>query len=333
MEKIVGADMEIIGRKKIFLGISGTLVLLSWASLAVFGLKPGMDFTGGSLWEVKVTGIKQEEVQKKIEDALQKSGVDKYSIQPTDSSTFIARFKDIPEEKHQELKTNVEIMEISSADIVGEELRVTGKQAKLEELRFESIGPSIGKELKEKAYVAISLVLLFIVIYIAWAFRKVSEPVSSWKYGAVAIIALIHDVSIPTGIMSVLGRFKGYEVDTLFVTALLTVLGFSVHDTIVVFDRIRENLAKFKNEVYSKVVNKSVNDTMARSINTSLTALIVLFALYLFGGHSIRNFVLVLILGIFFGTYSSIFVASPLVVLWHERKLKKEIKTQGKAKK
>lgn len=318
--------MEIIGKRKIFLTISGILVLASWTSLLIFGLKPGMDFTGGSLWELKISGVTQDEARSKIENAFKSAGIEKYSLQTGGEKNFLIKFQDITEEKHQELKLSIEQLEISSADVVGEELNIQGKQAKIEEIRFETIGPSIGKELRQKAYWAIALVLIFIVLYIAFAFRKVSEPVSSWKYGVIAVVALIHDVSIPTGVFSVLGRLKGYEVDTLFVTALLTVLGFSVHDTIVVFDRIRENLLKFRSEIYENVVNKSVNQTMARSINTSLTTLLVLLSLYIFGGDSIKNFVLVLILGISFGTYSSIFVASPLAVMWNLRTQKNKAK-------
>ena len=185
------------------------------------------------------------------------------------------------------------------------------------EKSFSSVGPTIGNELKQKSYYAIALVLLAIVIYIAWAFRRVSRPVASWKYGVAAIIALLHDVIIPTGVFSALGHFLGYEVDVLFVTALLTVLGFSVHDTIVVFDRIRENLLKREGS-FEDIVNYSVNQTMTRSINTSATVMLVLLAVYFFGGESVRNFTLVLILGVFFGTYSSIFIASPILVVWHK---------------
>lgn len=318
--------MEIIGKRKIFLTISGALVLASWTSLLVFGLRPGMDFTGGSLWEIKITGVAQNEARTKVESAFKSAGIEKFSLQTSGENNFLIKFQDITEERHQELKVNIEQLEISSANVVGEELNIEGKQAKIEEIRFETIGPTIGTELRQKAYWAIALALIFIVLYIAFAFRKVSEPVSSWKYGVIAVSALIHDVSIPAGVFSVLGHTNGYEVDTLFVTALLTVLGFSVHDTIVVFDRIRENLLKFKNETYESVVNKSVNQTIARSINTSLTTLLVLLSLYFFGGESIRNFVLVLILGISIGTYSSIFVASPLAVMWN-------LRVQNKAKK
>ena len=188
----------------------------------------------------------------------------------------------------------------------------------LVEKRFDSIGPTIGRELKNRSVLAIFLVIFLIVLYIAWAFRKVSKPVSSWKYGAVAVIALLHDVVLPTGLVAVLGHFWGAEADTLFVTALLTILGFSVHDTIVVFDRIRENLKGANpKELFEEIINRSVNETMARSINTSFTVILAMLAVFLFGGESVRYFSIILIAGVVFGTYSSIFIASPLLVTWH----------------
>jgi len=186
-------------------------------------------------------------------------------------------------------------------------------------MRFESIGPVIGQELQDKAVRAILAVLIAIVLYIAWAFRKVSDPVSSWKYGVTAIIALAHDVIIPTGIFAILGFWMGIEIDILFVTAVLTILGFSVNDTIVVFDRTRENLARDHHKHdFDWIVNKSVNETIRRSLYTSLTTFVVLFAVYLYGGESIKNFVLALMIGVIAGTYSSIFLASPLLVVWEK---------------
>lgn len=185
----------------------------------------------------------------------------------------------------------------------------------IEERRFESIGPTIGKELKQKALYAIIVVLIAIVAYIAWAFRKVSKPITSWRYGVIAIITLIHDVLIVIGIYVFLGKFLGIEVNTPFVAALLTILGYSVNDTIVVFDRIRENLPRREGE-FSEIINFSVNETITRSINTSLTTFLVLLAIFFFGGSTIQFFVLALICGVVVGTYSSIFIASPLLVVW-----------------
>jgi preprotein translocase subunit SecF len=185
--------------------------------------------------------------------------------------------------------------------------------------RFETVGPSISTELREKTFYAIGVVVIAIILYIAWAFRSVSEPVRSWKFGVSAIGALVHDVIIPTGIFAVLGRFAGVEVDILFVTALLTILGFSVNDTIVTFDRIRENLLKRKHDSFELIVNDSVNQTITRSINTSVTTLLALLAVYIFGGDTTRTFILTLMIGVVVGTYSSLFLASPLLVEWYKR--------------
>ncbi len=186
------------------------------------------------------------------------------------------------------------------------------------EKTFSTIGPVLGKEALQKAWISIILVLLAIVLFIAFAFRKVSEPVSSWIYGLVTVLALLHDVVVPTGVFALLGHFYGFEVDTLFVTALLVILGFSVHDTIVVFDRVRENLHKnedYKNKKnFETIVGESINETFIRSINTSLTTLLAILVLYIFGPETIKHFSLALLIGIFIGTYSSIFIGSTLLV-------------------
>lgn len=267
----------------------------------LFGLKLGIDFTGGSLLEIEFVSerLSLEEMQNRLNSL----NLGQVLVQPTGEKGAFIRTKDISEETHQAM------------------LRVLAGGKKqdevLRELRFESIGPTIGKELKRKSIYSILVVLCLIILYIAWAFRKVSKPVSSWKYGVVAVVALFHDVGIPVGIFSVLGRFWGIEVDTLFITALLTVLGFSVHDTIVVFDRIRENLAGAKRgELFEDVVERSIHQTFGRSLNTSLTVLLSLLAVFFFGGDSVRYFSLALMIGVVFGTYSSIFIASPLLVTW-----------------
>lgn len=189
-----------------------------------------------------------------------------------------------------------------------------GNAVEIIEDRFESVGPVIGSELKDKSIKAILIVLISIVLYIAWTFRKVSRPVSSWKYGLIALVALFHDIIITIGIFSILGHFYGVEVGMPFVVALLTILGYSVNDTIVVFDRTRENLLHSAWDNFEEIVNRSVNETLMRSLNTSLTTLIVLLAVYFFGGATIQYFILALIIGIIAGTYSSIFIASPLLV-------------------
>ncbi len=288
--------MNIIGHKYIFLTISGILVLTSFFAIFIWGLKLGIDFTGGSLLEIEFKDQRPEVDE--IRKILEKSDLGNMAIQLTGERGAILRFKHIDEDSHQA------ILKLLAGS---------------EEKRFDSIGPTIGRELKQKSILALLLAVAGIVLYIAFAFRKVSKPVSSWKYGVVAVLALVHDVVIPTGIFSALGHFKGVEMDTLFITALLTILGFSVHDTIVVFDRVRENLHKLKTpEPYELTVNRSVNETIMRSINTSLTVLLVLLIIMFFGGETTKFFALALILGIIFGTYSSIFIASPLLVIWNK---------------
>ncbi len=283
--------MWVINNRKIFYAFSSILVLASLLSLIFWGLKPGIDFTGGTLIEVQYSSGRP--AQDVVSSAI--SVVDpNASIRASGVDEYIVRLKPIDQnEKAEVIKA------------LGDGVVKT----------FDSVGPVLGAEALRKAYVSIFLVIIGIVLFITYAFRKVSEPVSSWKYGLTAIIALIHDVIIPVGAFSVLGHFVGYEVDTLFVTALLVVLGFSVHDTIVVFDRVRENL-KFASskKPFSEVVGESISQTFTRSINTSLTTLIALVVLYILGGSTTEHFSLALIIGIAAGTYSSIFVGSPLLV-------------------
>ncbi len=302
--------LHIIQNRKYFYIISGVLTLISILSLIAWGLKPGIDFTGGSLMEINFVGERPE--TEVIQKSLENIDLGEIKIQPSGENSAILRFKNVDEATHQEIIQNLKTTFKDNSNV------------KIGEDRFESVGPVLGKELQDKAWIAIFLASIMIVMYIAYAFRKVSKPVESWKFGLTAIIALIHDLLIVTGLFSILGHFFGIEVDSLFITALLTILGFSVHDTIVVFDRTRENLSKHYSANFEEVVNDSINQTVVRSINTSLTALLVLIILYFFGGATISNFVLALISGIFFGTYSSIFVASPLVVTWYlwDKKLK-----------
>lgn len=295
--------LAIIPNKKIYFTISITLFVLSIVCLSMWGLKFGIDFTGGSMWEVEF--LNERPSNEKIMEVMSAYKAEDVFIQPTGEKGAIIKFRDINENTHQALK-----QDLNSA-------------APLTEKKFESIGPTIGKELQKKSLKALMLVLVLIVTYIAFAFRKVSRPVASWKYGVAAIVALFHDIVIPAGVFSVLGHFKGVEIDSFFITAILTVLGFSVHDTIVVFDRIRENLKRNPSLDFSVNINNSVNETMARSINTSLTVFLVLIAVYFLGGESTRNMTLALILGVFFGTYSSIFIASPLIDLWAKSARKK----------
>lgn len=356
--------INIIQNRKIYFGISGLLVVLSIASLLIWGLVPAIDFTGGTLMEVEFSASRP--TNQKARESLADLGLGEVKIQPTGARGLILRLKDINEKNHEEIISRLKFLdeelnqqtlksqeqtkdsqqlgeaaqaeenlqlflkenigaeerakEILDKNQEPEELNesIAGGQAIFAEIKFESIGPVIGRELRQKTTYAIVVVAVSIILYIAWAFRKVSKPVQSWKYGLGAVIALCHDLLIVTGIFSILGRFLGYEIDILFVTALLTILGYSVNDTIVVYDRTRENLFRYQGFDFEQVVNKSVNETIVRSLNTSLTTLIVLFAIFLFGGASIRNFVLALICGIVVGTYSSIFIASPLLVVWEK---------------
>ena len=292
--------VNIIGHRKLWLIIAGALVVASIVAVSLWGLKFGIDFTGGSLLELS---FKNRPETTELASDLANFGAEEVSIQPVGEAGMLLRFKTVDEARHQEILKHL-------AEKFGE----------VEEKRFESIGPTIGKELRTKAVYSMVIVLACIIIYIAWAFRKVSKPVSSWKYGMIAVLALLHDVGIPIGLFAILGHFAGVEVNSAFVAAILTILGYSVNDTIVVFDRIRENLihAGGDYENFDKIVNESVNQTFARSINTTLTTLLALVAVFFWGGESVKYFALALIVGIGLGAYSSIFIASPALVLWQE---------------
>lgn len=292
--------MKIVHKSSLFVGLSALVIIASVILVLVFGLKPGIDFTGGSLLEVSFEGERPS--NDAIEAVVANIDVEVSQVKTAGDSDVIIRMKDITEEKHQE------VLAVLQQEYEG-----------VTENRFESIGPVLGDELRNKAVIAIVLVLLAIVLYLSYAFRKVSKDIASWKFGVAAIVALVHDIAVIVGVFVLLGRFAGVEVDALFVTALLTVLGFSVHDTIVVFDRVRYNLTKKKVSIpFVEIVNNSVLETIVRSINTSSTTLFVLVCLYLFGGESIQWFVLALAIGVVAGTYSSIFVASPLLVFWQK---------------
>jgi preprotein translocase subunit SecF len=303
--------MFIVKYRKIFYIISAILMIGSLAAVFTWGLNLGIDFKGGSLLEVDYPNGRPEVTV--LKDSLKSMNLGEYSIRPTGEKGYIFRMKTLSEQER--------ISVMSGISLAG--------KTKVEEKRFNSIGPLLGTEALHKAFISIFFVILCIVLFITFAFRKVSEPVSSWKYGLIAIFALLHDVLVPVGAFAFLGHFHGVEVDTLFVTALLVVLGFSIHDTIVVFDRVRENLRlnreyRDKKE-FETVVGESINQTFVRSINTSLTTLLALVVLYFVGGEPTRYFSLALIVGITAGTYSSIFLGSPLlftVQKWQERKNK-----------
>lgn len=293
--------MFVIRHRKIFLGISAFLVLLSIASIAFFGFRPGTDFTGGVLWRVS---FQSDVSEVEVSELFANEGIENVSVFRDLSypSAFLIKVKELGEEK----KTQIE-------GVFSEEV------GDFEELRFEFIGPTIGEELRSRAIWAVVLVLVAISLYISFAFRKVSFPVSSWKYGIVTLVTLFHDVIIPAGLLALLGSIRGIELDSNFVVAILFVMGFSVHDTIVVFDRIRENI-KFmkKGDQFEEKVGESIFQTLVRSINTSITLVFILAALLFFGVVSLQFFVLTILVGTLVGTYSSICLASPLLTLWYK---------------
>jgi preprotein translocase subunit SecF len=297
--------MFIVNHRRIFYIFSIVLALAGLFFTFFYGLKLGIDFTGGSLLEVEYQNARPEisALQKNVESL----NIGNASLQPTGDRGLIVRSKDLSEEQHQQLLAK---------------LNLDNKNPVIEK-RFDSIGPVIGSELKSKSITGIIIVAIVIILYVAFAFRKVSQPVSSFYYGLFAVVALIHDITIPTGIFAALGHYYGVEVDILFVTALLTVLGFSVHDTIVVYDRTRENLRKGIGRTFEETVGISLKQTIVRSINTSFTVLLVLLAIFLYGGASTKYFSLALMIGVVFGTYSSIFLASPLLVTLHKWQLKR----------
>lgn len=297
--------MFIINNKKIFIGISIGLVVISIIAMGIFGFNFGIDFKGGALTEVYYSGAVP--LKEDLSTAVEKLNFGSVLIQETGDNGYILKSRDLTDTEHQTL---LDTLSLEGVYV-------------FTEANFNSIGPSVGRELTRKAITSIILVSLAIILFIAYAFRKSSVPVSSWKYGLIAIVTLLHDVIIPSGIFVVLSHFSGAEVDTLFVVAVLTILGLSVSDTIVIFDRIRENLRlnienKIK-ESFALTVGKSLEQSFARSIATSMTVIIVLLSLVFFGPVSTKYFALMLTAGMFFGTYSSIFLASSLLV-WSEEK-------------
>lgn len=298
--------MFIIRHKNIFILISLILVILSVVPIFLYGLNLSSDFRGGTILEVAYpldTPSKEE-----VASRVLSSGVESPVIQTFGDHGYLIKSKPLTENQRSSLIA-----------VLGQDQAVENFQVK----RFSSIGPSVGAELASKGLVALFGVALLIIIFIAFAFRKVSRPVSSWKYGLMAVIALVHDVTIPLGVFAYLGHFYGKEIDALFLTALLTIMALSVSDTIVVFDRIRENLKNKLGGSFQETVGLSLSETITRSLITSLTVIFVLISLFFFGGSTTKDFALVLTIGMFFGTYSSICLASPLLVTvynWQEKK-------------
>lgn len=291
--------MIIVRHRVIFFALTGLITLIALASLAFYGLRLGTDFTGGTLVQVSYDGSRPDPVA--LTNTLNDAGFEGYSLRETGTNGYILRTRTLSDEQRGELSAVFSYQ---------------GGTAHIDQLT--EVGPTIGLELRNKALIALGLVLLCILLFIAFAFRKVSEPVSSWVYGLIALVTLIHDVIVPVGFYAALGHFAGAQVDTLFVTAVLTVLGFSIHDTIVVFDRTRENLRinhdRNRKEPFEETAGRSLNQTFVRSINTSLTVLITLLVLFFIGPASTKDFALTLLVGIIAGTYSSVFLATPLLV-------------------
>jgi preprotein translocase subunit SecF len=309
--------MFIVKYRPIFYIFSGILVAGSIIAMLVWGLNSSIDFKGGSLLEVSYTnGRPSQDVVVSAVAPLNLSA----SVIPSASNEYDIRTITLTDDQKNSLISVLTALEPASTSTMPIMIGSTTATATISSPSmqvdgFNTIGPVLGAEAAWKSIVAVVLVILAIVLFIAWAFRKVSEPVSSWKYGIVAIIDLVHNIVIPLGVFAVLGHFYGYEVDTLFVTSLLVILGFSVHDTIVVFDRIRENLRVMPgSKPFSEIVGTSINQTFVRSINTSLTTLFALAVLYFVGGASTQHFSLSLIIGIAAGTYASICLGSPLLV-------------------
>ena len=322
--------MFVVKYRKIFYTLSTLLVLFSIFSIANWGLNYGIDFKGGTMIEVEYNNVRPS--HNDVISIVKNAGVtSEVVVRPTGDKGYIIRTADLASSTVTSVTNSLVSAGVSTSTPATSTIAssagatTTGNVSGAVIKRMDTVGPILGQELQSKSITSIILVILAIVLFITFAFRHVSKPVSSWKYGLAAIIALAHDVLVPTGIYAFLGRNGGYEVDALFVTALLVILGFSVHDTIVVFDRTRENLKidDHHKEAFDKTVGKSISQTFARSINTSLTTILALVALFIFGADATRNFSLILIIGIVLGTYSSIFLGSPLLVtFWKSQKNK-----------
>lgn len=296
-------SLNIMRFSTLWLSLSGVIVAASLAAFMFFGLNYGVDFTGGALLELNVPSLSSPE---ELRGQLESSGFAEIKVQEGEGDRVFVRAGQLSEDEHQRLLTEVQ-----------------SRYADASEVQYTFVGPSVGSELRRSATIAIGVLLVLIALYVAWAFRNVGEKVSAWKFGTITLLSAAHDVIVPLGVFAVLGRVWGYQIDTAFVAAILTILGYSINDTIVVFDRTREHLAaKRAGESFRELVNKSVNETLGRSINTTLVVLLPLLAIFFVGGESTRPFVLALIVGVAAGAYSSLFLASPLLVLWQEKATK-----------
>lgn len=299
--------LPIVGWRKLWYVLSVVLIGGSIILVATRGIPLGIDFAGGTIQQLSFEGERPTPTDL---STVTEPVVGTATIQPTGDKGVILRYRDVDQPTRQKVLDDIK-----------------AKFGTVTEDSFETIGPTIGQELKRKAIWAIGLVVLGIIIFISYAFRKVSRPVQSWKYGVLTVVTLIHDVTVVLGAYALLGTFRGAELDSLFLIAMLTTLGYSVHDTIVVFDRTRTNLLHLGEDHFEKAVELATNQTLSRSINTSLTTAIPLSMLLIFGGDTLFNFVLSLLVGVVIGTYSSIFVSSPLLVTWHRWSSKRANRT------
>ena len=284
---------------KIYYIFSGLLALTAILLILIFGLRFGIDFLGGSILEVEFTNRPENKI---IQEKLSDLNLREIIIQPTGEKGVILRMGEINEDTHQKIISK--LREISE----------------VQEKRFESIGPSIGKELRGKTIILIAVSLLALLIYIAIAFRKVSGPIFSWHYGIISIVALFFDILIPIGLLALLGKLYNIQFNIPIITALLTILGYTINDKVIIFDRVRENILRERGLDFETIVEKSLNQTLARSLSTGFCSLLVLFAIFFFGGETLKYFALTLIVGILIGTYSSIFLASSMLVSWFKRR-------------
>ncbi len=292
---------KLASKRNLWFAISLIVIIPGLVSLLFAGLKLGIDFTGGTLWELQFNQPVQTEAVKEV---LARNGFGNSVVQNTTEgdaeNIILIRMRELPEGSPEK-------------QAIEADFQADPRLGSFVERQIETVGSSVGNEIRNRAIFAVALASIGILLYIAWAFRNTQNPL---LYGTCAIVAMLHDVLVVVGIFSILGVLADIEIDALFVTALLTVIGFSVHDTIVVFDRIRENLARRAAPNFEEVVNYSLAQTVVRSLNTSLTVVFTLLALYLFGGSTTREFVLALLIGVISGTYSSIFNASQLLVAW-----------------
>jgi preprotein translocase subunit SecF len=300
--------MNIMDRKKIWFAISGVLILTSILSLVFWNLRLGLDFAGGVLWELQTEKSPDINVVRELLKSSKIEGI----VSLSGSNKIFIRTKELNKDEKEALTKSL-----------------TDKFGKVEEVAFRSVGPTISKDLTQKSFLAVLIASLVVIFYVAFAFRKVSRQISSWKFGICAIAALVHDALIVLGLFAVLGHFLNVEIDSMFVTAVLTVISFSVHDTIVIYDRVRENLKKLQGKNLDQIANQSITEMLPRDIATSFVIILILLASYFLGGETIKYFVLAILVGMFVGTYSSVFVASALAVGWQKWGNKRTVKAEA----